>query len=298
MQQKDILGIHNNNLDIGSGGVGYVVVPDENEREEYINDCYSTHRLTMQGGRGYGFFNNVLCPEQVISNIHFPHEGDLGTPVIWIKDGVSGLPVIVAYLTKEGDGFSMGKNQYRLVRGNGSSKTVEFFMNGEESLLQISLLGDKDSPSNLQIKINSENEDSLVDIYCDNQLNITSDKEINISTSGSLNLSVTEEGVTKGSIKYVLGEGLTYIDEFDNKITALNNEIKLESKSINLGSGKQPLVLGNSLNELLGELIDTISTMVLAVSLPTAVPSPPSVLKLTTIKGKLSSLLSKLSNTD
>ena len=89
MQQKDILGIHNNNLDIGNGGVGYVVVPDENEREGYINDCYLTHRVTIQGGRGYGFFNNVMCPPYVMENIHFPEDNGFGTPVVWIKYGVS-----------------------------------------------------------------------------------------------------------------------------------------------------------------------------------------------------------------
>ena len=298
MQQSDILGFHNNNLDIGSGGVGYVVVPVEDEREDYINDCYRTHRVTIQGGRGYSLFNNVPAPPYVIDSIHFPKEGEFGTPVIWVKDGVSKLPIIVGYLTKEGEGYIMDKNQYRLIRGNGFSKTVEFFIDGEESELQISLLGDADSPAKFKIKINSKNEDSEVDIYCDNKLSITSDKELDLNTSGTFNLNITDAGKTKAFLKYVLGEGLVYEDEFKNKITAHKGELKVESQKINLGTGAQPLVLGNSLNNLLGELIDTITTMVMAVTLPTAVLSPPAVAKLTTIKGKLDSLLSKLSNTD
>ena len=298
MGKFDELGISNGSLNIGVGGVGFVVVPDESEREQYINDCYNTKRLTIYGGRGYSLFNNVPCPPNVLSNVKFPAKDEYGTPVVWIKDDISGLPVIVAYLSKEGDGYSINQNQFRVIRGNDSTREVDLFIDGDESVLQINVLGDSGKPAKVTLKVNSENADSIVDLYCDNQLNITSEKEVNINTSGSFNLTLYENGKETGNITFKVGEGLSYYDEFSNKIGVNKDEISFQSKKIVLGNGKQPLVLGNTLNDILSELIDTLSTMVMAVTMPTAVPSPPTIAKLTTIKGKLNGILSTLSNTD
>lgn len=295
---EDILGIQNSSIDIGSGGVGYIVVPFENERDNYIADCYSTNRVTIHGGRGYSFFNSVPCPLSVMSCIEFPEDGELGTPVIWIKDDVSGLPVIVASLEKEGNGVNIKGGQFRVSKGNGSTKSVELFIDGKTSAFQLNVLGDAESPSNVDIKVNSKNSDSKVNLYCDNEVNLFADKKLTLNTTGSFELNVSDNGTLKSYLKFELNKGLTYADEFKNSFSIIDGKIVFKSKEINLGEGSNPLVLGNVLNEVLGELIDTLSTMIVTVTPPTGVLSPPTILKLTSIRGKLSTVLSKMANTD
>ena len=57
---------------IGQSGVGFIVVPDDNAREDYINDCYRTMTVTMNGGFGYGYISNVKILGDVLQQIKFP----------------------------------------------------------------------------------------------------------------------------------------------------------------------------------------------------------------------------------
>ena len=118
MMEDDVIGISNLDTGIGSAGVGFVVVPSEVDRVQYINDCYRTNTLTINGGKGYGYFSGVHADINVMQNIKFPtDEENRGTSVVWVKDAVSQLPVIVAVLRKQGDHYSLDENQYRLKRG-------------------------------------------------------------------------------------------------------------------------------------------------------------------------------------
>ena len=60
MMEEDVIGIRNLDTGIGSAGVGFVVVPSEVDRVQYINDCYRTNTLTINGGKGYGYFSGVI----------------------------------------------------------------------------------------------------------------------------------------------------------------------------------------------------------------------------------------------
>ena len=44
--EDEVIGIRNLDTGIGSAGVGFVVVPSEVDRVQYINDCYRTNPLS------------------------------------------------------------------------------------------------------------------------------------------------------------------------------------------------------------------------------------------------------------
>lgn len=70
--EEDVIGIRNLDTGIGSAGVGFVVVPSEVDRVQYINDCYRTNTLTINGGKGYGYFSGVHADINVMQCIKFP----------------------------------------------------------------------------------------------------------------------------------------------------------------------------------------------------------------------------------
>lgn len=329
MEEENYIGIENIVTGIGTAGVGFVVVPDEDSREDYIKDCYRTMKVTINGGTGYGYFSGVnVCPD-VMQNIIFPRESNRGTPVVWVKDAISNLPVIVGYLQSEGEFHFTSQWQYRLKRSN-DGRFVEIFVDGDEADLQINILGDKTNPANITIKINSENEDSEFNVYCDNRLSITAKNDVNLNTNNKFSVNITtedkeikgkieyeigtglsvisedsmkivindkEDDSKKASFEYKVGSGFTYEDEFENKITAKNGEVNIISKKINLGKGVEPLVLGDTLVQTMGQILDAITT--LTVMTPVGVSGPPlNSAQFTAIKSKLKMVLSKLSNTD
>ena len=44
---------------VGQSGVGFIVVPDDNTRKQYIEDCFRTSTVTINGGYGYGYISSV-----------------------------------------------------------------------------------------------------------------------------------------------------------------------------------------------------------------------------------------------
>lgn len=293
--EDEVIGIRNLDTGIGSAGVGFVVVPSEVDRVQYINDCYRTNTLTINGGKGYGYFSGVHADINVMQNIKFPtDEENRGTPVVWVKDAVSQLPVIVAVLRKQGEYYSLNENQFRLKRGT-ETRNVEIFIDGSTSALDITILGDKDEPANIDVKLSSENADSVLNVSCDNEINITGEKAVNVITNKKATLKVTEKGEDKMLLSYELGVGLKYKDEFENEVTAKDGEVDIISKKINHNSGKEPMVLGNTLASLLDEMLKAIQAI--TVISPVGVTSVPvNVASFAAIQAKLDTIKSKISN--
>lgn len=54
---------------IGQSGIGFIVVPDDNTRQQYIDDCYRTSTVTINGGFGYGYISAVkILPDVLQKN--------------------------------------------------------------------------------------------------------------------------------------------------------------------------------------------------------------------------------------
>jgi hypothetical protein len=296
---EEFIGIQNLDTGIGSAGVGFVVVPSDIDREQYISDCYRTNTLTINGGRGYGYFSGVHTDIMVMQNISFPTDDEnRGTSVVWIKDGISQLPVIIGTLRKQDEYYVLGENQYRLKRENvEKTRSVEFFVDGDESCLEVNILGDKDEPANLNIKVNSENKDSVFNLSCDNELNISSEKIISIESNEKFLLQVTDQGIVKCNLSYENGIGLVYTDEFGNNIFCKEGEVDIISDKINHNTGGEPMVLGETLAELLTDILKAIQKIkVISPAGETSIPM--NVLDFVALQKNIEKIKSKKSNLD
>ena len=295
--EEEIIGIQKLDTGVGSAGVGFVVVPSDIDREQYINDCYRTNTLTINGGRGYGYFRGVHADINVMQNISFPSgDENRGTAVIWVKDAISQLPVIVGVLRKQNEYYSLSENQYRLKRDNvDKTRVVELFIDGDTSSLDINVVGDKDEPANVNIKLNSENKDSIFNLSCDNEINISSEKNINIESNKKVSIQITDKGELKSSIFYELGTGFVYKDEFENEVNCKDGEINIVSNKINHNSGKEPMVLGDTLATILEDILKSIQKLTVITPVGTST-IPVNVSEFAIIQSKINTIKSKKSN--
>lgn len=293
----EIIGIRNLDTGIGSAGVGFVVVPAEVDRTQYIKDCYRTNTLTINGGSGYGYFSGVHADINVMQCIKFPtDETNRGTAVVWVKDAISQLPVIVGVLRRQNEYYALDENQFKLKRGTDSTN-VEVFVDGITADLNVTVVGDKDQPANVNLKLTSENADSVLSVYCDNKVEITGSKSIELTTNEKFSAKVTEQGEEKMSATYEIGKGFNYVDEFDNEIVAKKNEVDIISKKINHNKGKEPMVLGDTLADILDEMLKAIQAITV-VSPVGATSTPVNVAQFMAIQAKLSTIKSRISNLD
>ena len=278
---------------IGQAGIGYIVIPDNETREEYINNCYYSCTVTIDGGYGYSFIENVPIPLEVLQKIKFPlTEDKVGSRVIWMRENTFNRPVIVAILNDvyEPNGMVAGQNRYvQEINGN----VVEMFMDANTSTLNIKVTGNTDAPSNINI-ISNTNENSEINVTSSGKVKINAknlvveafkDAVFALKKNSSKNLLKIESNETQ----------LHLIDQFENEITLKDDEINVVGKKINHNEGKEPMVLGDTLKGILSDLIDAITAI--TVVTPAGSSSVPSnAVQFAQIKAKLSNILSQKSN--
>ena len=280
---------------IGQSGVGFIVVPDDNAREQYIKDCYRTSTVTMNGGYGYGYISSVKIFPDVLQQIKFPiTQYDRGTPVFWVRENFSNRPIIVGILSEDGYTNLLKENQQRIVQQIGNN-IVEIFLDANSSLLNINVVGNSETPSTINIKNSSGSDKSVLNIETDGQASIsansiiaTSRKEFNIFLKNSKN----EELIS------IIGdeEKTEYKDHFNNKIISDKDKVNIQvDKKFDINEGKEPMVLGNTLADLLNEFLAAVQKI--TVISPVGVTSVPvNIGDFAAIQAKLDTIKSKISN--
>ena len=249
------------NNNIGTAAVGYVVIPQGMDPDAYIEDCYRTNTITMWGGRGFGLFNSVYVSAQVMQDIQFPQnpeEINRGSAVIWVKDENSQLPVVIGTLSNADEILPHETNQFRLKRNINDKRAIEVFLDAKSAAMFVNITGDDEESADLNIKVTSENKDSVINVYSDSNINVSSGKNVTIDSADSIDVMVKEDGLRKtnihlgvgsgveatiqkrigititdddreevASISYEHETGFTYEDEYDNKVTCSDGEVTL-----------------------------------------------------------------------
>lgn len=273
-KRKKYYDIRRSDVNIGTAGVGFVVIPNLDTREQYIEDCYRTNTVTIQGGQGYGFFPDVHVDNDVMQQLSFPsgeEDDNRGSAVVWVRDDITGLPVVVAVLRKQNDYYALAENQRRWACStpNGS---VEVLADGNGNL-NVSITGSDNFPGALNVKVSSDNADGVINVSSDADINVQADKKVKVLSADEVELGMIVDGEQKTTLRYKVGEGLIYKDEFENEITVKDGEVDIVSKKINHNEGKEPMVLGDSLADFLGKFID--ACMKLTVVTPAGTSSVP-----------------------
>ena len=278
---------------LGESGIGYVVIPDNDTRDEYINNCYYSCTVTIDGGYGYSYIENVPIPLELLQQIKFPlKEDEVGSRVFWVRENTFNRPVIVGILNNlyEPNGMVAGQNRYvQEINGN----VVEIFMDANTAEMNIKVTGSKNNPSKINV-ISNTNEDS--------EINITSSGKVKISAKNLIVEAFKDAVFTlkKNDSKELLkiesnDTQLKITDQFDNEVTLKDGEINVVSDKINHNGGNEPMVLGNTLKESLSNLIDAILSMTMVT--PTGASSTPmNAAQFIQIKSQLNNILSQKSN--
>ena len=278
---------------LGESGIGYVVIPDNDTRDEYINNCYYSCTVTIDGGYGYSYIENVPIPLELLQQIKFPlKEDEVGSRVFWVRENTFNRPVIVGILNNlyEPNGMMAGQNRYvQEINGN----VVEIFMDANTAEMNIKVTGSKNNPSKINV-ISNTNEDS--------EINVTSSGKVKISAKNLIVEAFKDAVFTlkKNDSKELLkiesnDTQLKITDQFDNEVTLKNGEIDVVSDKINHNGGNEPMVLGNTLKESLSNLIDAILSMTMVT--PTGASSTPmNAAQFIQIKSQLNNILSQKSN--
>lgn len=326
-----------NNNCISNTGVAYVIIPEGCDIAEYVQRCYRNNTLSIGGGMGATAMHNVKVVDGVLDKIKFPSNGSTqGSAVVWIRESFYNKPIIIGAIPEGGKSTLSTNGQQRICQET-AQRIAEIFLDALSSRVLITALGDLAKPAEIVIKASSRNaEGDVVNVESKDlvkvdgrscRLNLTKDFELTIN-----NGLLDEEGNPKDVLKIIFDkdkftfidhygnnivfdeERCYFIDQWENKITSNGDEVHLVDahsneaifneehiqficQKLDLGNGKEQMILGNTLIDLLGQLIDGICNLTVLTHVG-ASGTPINVAEFTAIKSKLETALSKLSNTD
>lgn len=285
------------NNPIGQSGIGFIVVPDDNIRQQYIDDCYRTSTVTINGGFGYGYISAVKILPDVLQKIRFPLKSkERGTPVLWLRENFSNRPIVIGIISEEGYTNLLKENQNRFVQEI-DGKTVEIFQDANSATLNINVVGKSDTPANINIKVASGSEDSVVNIDSDGKVNVSANDFTAIARN-TFNIFL-KDGKNDELISLIGdSEKMEFKDKFGNVITSNEENVNITvAGKFNVNSGKEPMVLGQTLVDLLSEILDAIKQITVVTPVGTS-SVPVNIASFTSAQQKLKNILSTISNLD
>ena len=279
---------------IGQSGVGFIVIPDDNNREGYINDCYRTMSVTMNGGYGYGYISNVKILGDVLQQIKFPLKStDRGTPVFWIRENFSNRPIIIGVIPEGNYTNLLTEGQGRYVQQVGE-RVVEIFEDATNGVLNISVVSDAEHPANVRIKASSGTPESVLTVESDGMVRVSGNR---VESSAREDFKVVLKNSVDDEVINIEGnkEGINVTAQ-DLTVNVDCGEINLKtSNKLNLDSGKEPMVLGETLKEILEDILKAIQAMTFTTAVgPSSIPV--NVADFASIQAKLKNILSQKSN--
>jgi len=291
-------------------GVAYVVIPEDQDRSEYIKHCYMTGTLMLRNELG-STWKNVFASNSVMRDIVFPDKStERGSLVIWIRIPKHNTALALSIVNLKNEVGLIREEQQQRFQKRFDGNLVDFDMRAQRSTIDLSIGSAEDNKGVLRINVANPNKTAefltnvrgKIDYFADNSIRLGSYDEI------LLNI-LDEDGEEISHFKHKKDEGWSIKDQYDNVIHMRDGSISLkvsEGKEVWITEDKISLsredpeyksVLGEKLKEKLEELIDEIKL----ITVPTAQgPSgiPNNAAQLTQIRSQLSVILSDIVKLD
>jgi len=283
-------------------GVGYLIIPEDIEREDYINNAFSSQTvsfITFSSER----FDNIKVNKSIFEDLDFPAKSeDLGSLIFWVSHPKQGVPVIIAVINKTDEVANLLENQFLLSK-NTEEGHVEISGDAKKGFINILIESFEENGGELNINITNKSKTGKVNVIADGDFNFDIGKNVSLTVGEKLSFKIAniledEEAITE--IIYERGVGFSYKDEFENEILATSKgvEIKVaEDGIINHGEGKEPLVLGSTLQKRLDEIVDAIGKLTVPTGLGPS-GTPINIVEFQAAQKQFKAFLSQLSNTD
>lgn len=243
-----------------TAGVGYLIVPNDLDRDTYVRYCFNTNTISIALENG-GILNNVQCTKSVIQQLEFPLTSkEIGNQVVWVDQEALGYPVIVGVLLRADQVTDLSEHQtsHRRVTENGSS---EILVDGKNPFIIINSDSLKDSGGDIYIVSKNTGQTSKININSSGEINLSS-QNIQASISNELNVvirdSLQDDKIT--TINYTKGKGFNYLDEFDNQIEVIDGKINIVSDNINIGgdNASESILLGDTTVSMIDKILEIL----------------------------------------
>jgi len=280
-------------------GVGYIIVPRNIPRQQYIKRCKRTGVIGLFT-ESHAFNWNVRIDKWSLQMIEFPKTSDqLGSGVVWINVPVINQMVVIGTLPKNDEMTDLAEAEFQMSRET-EAGSVSWSMDAEQAQMNISVVSKTDGGGEFVISVGNKSKTGKVELVVKGDVIVRASNNVEVMAENEAVIRVKDASgsdTTYGMMKYRKGEGMEMLDEFGNKIFMADGFVQIFSKNIKLADGKSSLVLGEELKELMKDMIDATKRITVNTGVgPSATPT--NQLEFDNVKAKLDTMLSKVSKTD
>lgn len=259
-----------------SGGVAYIALPSDIERDTYLRECFQNSRVSIWS-EDIGFLNRVRVDSETMNFIEFPKVAEeFGTAVVFITEPIHKQPIIIGRLPKIDELGELREHQFKIKRQLGN-KTVEISGSPERGILNL-VVNAADDQGGINIILTNANDDGV--------LNLSVAGDIKVDAASSV------EFLQKKRF-YVNTVGEDGKDENEASYEQTNKDHKFSGEKFMINEGKEPMVLGKKIQSFMETLIDDICAITIVVTGSVGTLNPADITKLQAKKAEIESILSR-----
>lgn len=300
-------------------GTGYIILPPDLDREEYIAHCYRTGTVSIIVEGGFDVNHRVRIGQIALQLIKFPIESnELGSCVAWINMPKYEEPIVVEVLVNQREVEDQQEDTINLKKS--TSDSASSLTLTKDGKFLVNVRSNEDGEAVIDIKSVSKEESGFINIFSNGNLKLKSTKNtineagenfsVKLShpeTEDTTELSVTKTGFvlssnsesdnlinvkSNGQVKI---QGTNDDDSEFSEVLIENGKVTTTSEEIIHNSGAEPMVLGDTLAKKIDKILDILLNAKTATAIGLVPLDPKSLADLTTLKTELIEFKSKKS---
>lgn len=179
-----------------SVGVGYVFIPEDRNRDDFVDTCFRTMRMSVIDDNGNPI-HNCYVTKEVLQQIRFPRNaGEIGDSVVWVCKPFLAQPVVVGtFVTSDEPDFRSDQELRVLKQWNQGA--IDIHGSSKEGFLTIDVRGEVSGDFQLNILGNDAS-----------RCRVFSTGDVDISANGKVKIQAYKE--FEVGVESVIDEKTTY----------------------------------------------------------------------------------------
>lgn len=267
-----------------AAGIAYLVIPDDRDRNQYIQRCFRTGTISIAFENG-GVMNDVPVTRQALNDIEFPSSNDeLGSQLVWVNQKEKQVPIIIGCISKNNEFVNFTKDSASL-RKSSDGGVFEVMVDANKNIVIINSSSQKDTGGDIYVIASNTTKTAKLNVSVFGNINVNATNVI-VSSTGKTSFIVKDKDVDDKitEVSYEKGIGFVYKDEFGNEAFMNNDNIQFKPiAKFKVGDGAEHAMLGDTFKTILEDLVDSLSQLASSCAqLTVSTPMGPSTIPINT----------------
>ena len=214
-------------------GIGWVIVPSDMDREEYIRRVYNTGYCMVISD-----FNDpirdVAVPEHLIRSIKFPVVlGERGSLVSWISIPKSDQVILMGILQEPAESSPYEEGTLIDQVGNSDARVVRA-MSTKDKSYTIAVTSDERGEGGVEMKTTGAGKTASITLNLDGTSHIKADDKLTIFAENELNIKISSKEGEVSTLTLTNDGVLKYLDRYKNDLTISEGGFHIANTEENL----------------------------------------------------------------